>query len=57
MIGMGFEDKFNMNLKYSVPSADAAPSDSVTVAQGIEAEYTYEQDIAGFIDGVIGKNS
>ncbi|MFY9187554.1 MAG: hypothetical protein WAP01_08495, partial [Bacillota bacterium] len=57
MIGMGFEDKFNMNLKYSVPNADAVPSNSVTVAQGIEAEYTYEQDIAGFIDGVIGKNS
>ncbi|HCD41756.1 MAG: hypothetical protein QM391_02205 [Bacillota bacterium] len=51
-----FQDKVDLNLKYRVPGADAVPSDAVTVAPGIECEYSYEEDVVGFVDGVVGKN-
>lgn len=51
------DDKVDLNLKYRRSDVDSVPSDAVTAAAGIKASFSYEEDVAGFIGGVVGHNS
>ncbi len=51
------ESKVDLNLKYRRGDVDAVPSDAVTAAEGVKSSFSYEEDIAGFIDGVVGRHS
>ncbi|HPU75623.1 MAG TPA: hypothetical protein PLG65_05565 [Bacillota bacterium] len=51
------ENKVDLNLKYRRSDVDTVPSDAVTAAAGIKASFSYEEDVAGFIGGVVGQSS
>ena len=51
------DNKVDLNVKYRVRGADAVPADAVTAAEGAGAKIKYEEDVAGFVGGVVGQNA
>ena len=50
------EDKVDLTLRYRTSGVEALPSDAVYAASGYKASAAYEDDVAGFVGGVAGKN-
>lgn len=51
------DKKVDMNVKYRARGVDAVPSDAVTPVEGIKSSVKYEEDVAGYVGGVVGQNA
>jgi hypothetical protein len=49
-------NKVDLTLRYRISGVDAVPSDAVGAMAGVKASVSYDDDVAGYVGGVAGKN-